>query len=314
MAEKIKIGLALGGGGARGLAHLGVLKALEEGRIPMDAIAGTSMGAIIGGAYAQYPDSGRLISMVHDLIDKFNLQSGWMEFFCREVEKNEKKKETLLKEIGYFVRKRFMYLVGASKISLEPREKLMDPLRIVLKDEPIEQAEIPFAAVAVDLISGKEVAIKTGSMINAVYASSSVEGVFPPLKSNIQLLSDGGVTSLVPVDAARQLGANFIIGVNIPEMSRRDNKLGTGIEVILRADSLTREKLNKLVLATADVIITPQVRTTHWANFGRADECIQKGYEAAKNKIDEIKEKIEKKKSPWTRLRKNIGKAIAGEH
>ena len=314
MAEKIKIGLALGGGGARGLAHIGVLKALEEEEIPIHAIAGTSMGAIIGATYAQYPDSKRLTSMVHDLIDKFDLQGGWMEFLSRDSEKNENKKENLLKEIGYFVRKRFMYLVGVSRISLEPKDKLMDPLRVVLNDEPIEQAKIPFAAVAVDLVSGNEVAMNEGPMIDAVYASSSIEGIFPPLRLDNQLLSDGGATSLVPVEAARKLQANFIIGVNIPEISKRENRLASGIEVILRADSLTRGKLNSLVLETADVIITPEVRTIHWANFGKVDECIQKGYEATKNKIDELKEKIEKKKSPWIRLRKNIARAIAGSH
>lgn len=312
MAEKIKIGLALGGGGARGLAHIGVLKALEEERIPIGAIAGTSMGAIIGGAYAQYPDSKRLTSIVHDLIDKFNLRSGWMEFLCRDFEKNENRKESLLKEISYFVRKRFMYLVGVSRISLESKEKLMDPLRVALNDEPIEQAKIPFAAVAVDLLSGMEVAIRKGSMIDAVYASSSIEGIFPPLRLNNQLLSDGGVTSLVPVDAARKLQANFIIGVNIPEMPKRENRLGSGIEIILRADSLTRGKLSNLVLETADMVITPEVRTIHWANFGKVDECIQKGYQATKRKIDELRKKIEKKKSPWLRLRKNIARAIAG--
>jgi NTE family protein len=314
MAEKIKVGLALGGGGARGLAHIGVLKALEEEKIPIDAIAGTSMGAIVGGAYAQSLDSGKLIFMVHDLIDKFNLQSGWMGFLCQDFEKYEKKKENLLKEISYFVRKRFMYFVGFSKISLEPKEKLMDPLKVVLKDEPIQRAKIPFVCVAVDLVSGREVVIKKGSIIDAVYASSSIEGVFPPLRMDNQLLSDGGVTSLVPVDAVRELGANFVIGVNIPEISRRENRLGSGIEVILRADSLTRKKLNDLVLTTADVIVTPEVKTIHWANFGKVDECIQKGYEATKNKINEIKEKIGKKKSPWIKLRKNIAKAIAGKH
>jgi len=313
MAEKIKIGLALGGGGARGLAHIGVLKALEEEKIPIDAIAGTSMGAIVGGAYAQFHDSGKLISMAHELIDSFNLQSGWMEFLCKDFEKNKEKRESLLKEISYFVRKRFMYFVGFSKISLEPKEKLMDPLKAVLKDEPIERAKIPLACVAVDLVWGREVVIKKGSMINAVYASSSIEGVFPPLPMDNQLLSDGGVTSLVPVDAARQLGANLIIGVNIPEISRRENRLASGIEVILRADSLTRKKLNDLVLTTADVIITPEVKAIHWANFGKVEECIQKGYEATKDKINEIKEKIQKKKSPWIKLRKNVAKAIAGD-
>jgi NTE family protein len=314
MAEKIKIGLALGGGGARGLAHIGVLKALEEEKIPIEAIAGTSMGAIVGGAYAQSPDSGKLISLTHELLNEFDLRSGWMEFLCQDFEKNEEKKESLLKEISYFVRKRFMYFVGVSKISLEPKEKLMTPLKAALKDESIEQAKIPFACVAVDLVSGREVLIKQGSMINGVYASSSIEGIFPPLRLNNQLLSDGGVTSLVPVEAVRELGANFVIGVNIPEIIRTENRLISGVEIILRADSLTREKLNNLVLATADVVITPDVRTIHWANFGKVDECIRKGYEATKNKINEIKEKIDKRKSPWTKLRKNIAKTIAGEH
>jgi len=266
----------LGGGGARGLAHIGVLKALEEEKIPIHAIAGTSMGAVVGGAYAQMGNCPKLILMLHDLIDQFDLKSGWMKFLCSEGEKNRERKEGLLKELGYFVRRRLIYVVGASRISLEPQEKLMEPLRMALKDEPIEKANIPFAAVAVDLISGKEVVIKKGSMIDALYASSSIEGIFPPLRIDNQLLSDGGVTSLVPGSAVRELGANFVIGVSIPETVRQEAKFGSGIEVILRADALTREKLNQLMLKECDVVITPEVRTIHWANFGKLDECIQK--------------------------------------
>ncbi len=313
MKQKIKVGLALGGGGARGLAHIGVLKALEEEKIPIDAIAGTSMGAIVGGTYAQIGDSAKLIAMAHDLIDKFDLKSGWMKFLSDEWMRGEKRKENLLKELGYFVRRRLIYVVGASRISLEPKEKLLKPLKVVLEDQPIEKAKIPFAAVAIDLISGKEVLLKEGSMIEALYASSSIEGVFPPLKVDNQLLSDGGVTSLVPVGAVRKLGANFVIGVSIPEMIKRETKLGSGIEVILRADALTREKLNRLMLNECDVVITPEVKTIHWANFGKVDECIQKGYEATKIKIKEIKEKIDKRKSLWSRLRKNLAQVISGK-
>lgn len=313
MKQKIKVGLALGGGGARGLAHMGVLKALEEEKIPIHAIAGTSMGAVVGGAYAQMVDSGKLILLAHDLIDKFDLKSGWMKFLRHEGEKNKERKGSLLKELGYFVRRRLVYVVGASRISLEPQEKLMEPLRMVLEDEPIEKANIPFVAVAIDLVSGREVVIKKGSMIEALYASSSIEGIFPPLRIDNQLLSDGGVISLVPVDAVRELGANFVIGVNIPETIRQENKFTSGIEVILRADALTREKLNNLMLERCDVVITPELRTIHWANFGKLEGCIQKGYEATKVKIKEIKEKMEKRKSLWNKVRKSLARAIAGK-
>jgi len=309
--RKITVGLALGGGGARGLSHLGVLKALEEARIPIHAIAGTSMGAVVGGAYAQRPGSGKLIQMAHDLIKQFDLRSGWMGFLCDE-EEGKARRENLLKDLGDFVRRRLVYVVGASRISLEHQEKLMLPLKTALKEELIEKAQIPFAAVAVDLISGKEVTIKKGSMVNAIYASSSIEGIFPPLRTDNQLLSDGGVTSMIPVEAVRELGANFVMGVSIPHTLRSQSKFKSGIEVILRADSLTREKLNHLILKKCDVVITPKVQGIHWANFGKLDECIQKGYDAARDKIDEIKEKIAKRESMWLKFRKTLGEAIAG--
>jgi NTE family protein len=252
-----------------------------------------------------------LILLAHDLIDKFDLKSGWMKFLCHEGEKNKDKKESLLKELGYFVRRRLIYVVGASRISLESREKLMEPLRMALKDKPMEKAQIPFAAVAIDLVSGREVVIKKGSMIEALYASSSIEGVFPPLRIDNQFLSDGGVTSLVPVGAVRELGANFVMGVSIPEILRQDTKFASGIDVILRADALTREKLNQLMLKECDVVITPEVKAVHWANFGKVDECIQKGYEATRTKIKEIKEKMEKRKSLWNRVRNGLARAIA---
>jgi NTE family protein len=115
------------------------------------------------------------------------------------------------------------------------------------------------------------------------------------------------------VDAVRELGANFVIGVNIPETIRQENKFTSGIEVILRADALTREKLNNLMLEECEVVITPEVRTIHWANFGKLEGCIQKGYEATKVKIKEIKEKMEKRKSLWNKVRKSLARAIAGK-
>ncbi len=312
MKQQLKIGLALGGGGARGLAHVGVLKALEEEEIPIHAIAGTSMGAIVGGAYAQYRDSRKLIHMVHEMIDRFDLQTGWMDYLRHEYEKDQRR-ESLLKELSYYVRRRLIYVVGASKVSLEPEKKLLEPVKAVIRDQPIENAGLRFAAVTVDLVSGKEVAISKGPMIDAVYASASIEGVFPPLKTGGRLLSDGGASSLVPVKAARALGADFIVGVDIPLTIREETKFASGIEIVLRADDITRDKLNRLLLEKCDVVITPDVGSIHWADFGRVDECIQKGYEAAKDKAAQIREKTKAEVSLWKNLRRKLGQAIAGK-
>ncbi len=311
MKRQVKIGLALGGGGARGLAHVGVLKALEEEGIPVHAIAGTSMGAIVGGAYAQYRDSRKLISMVHQMIDKFDLETGWMDYLRHEYEKDQRR-EGLLKELSYFVRSQLIYVVGATRISLESEKKLLEPLKAVIRNQPIENAGLPFAAVTVDLVSGKEVAISKGSMLDAVYASASIEGVFPPLRTGRRLLSDGGASSLVPVEAARGLGADFIVGVDIPLAVKEETKFASGIEIVLRADDITRDKLNRLLLEKCDVVITPDVGSIHWADFGRVDECIRKGYEAAKDKAAQIKEKTKAEMSLWKSLRKRLGQAIAG--
>jgi NTE family protein len=291
---------------------VGVLKALEEEEIPIHAIAGTSMGAIVGGAYAQYRDSRKLISMVHQMIGKFDLQTGWMDYLRHEYEKGQRR-EGLLKELSYFVRSHLIYVVGATRTSLEAEKKLLEPLKAVIREQPIENAGLPFAAVTVDLVSGREVAISKGSMLDAVYASSSIEGVFPPLKTGRRLLSDGGASSLVPVEAARGLGADFVVGVDIPLTVKEETEFASGIEIVLRADDITRDKLNRLLLEKCDVVITPDVGSIHWADFGRVDECIQKGYEAAKDKAAQIKQKTKAEVSLWKSLRRKLGQAIAGK-
>jgi NTE family protein len=309
MAKKIKVGLALGSGGARGLAHIGVLKALEEQKIPIDLIVGTSMGAIIGGIYAQEPDAKRLEQLVKKYVCHNDFQEGWIGFF---KDKFNRQKANLLNELTHFVRKKYVTYLSTRKLSLETSERLLNPLKELLKDEPIEKTKIKFATVAIDLTTGTEVILQEGSILDAVYASSAIQGVFPPLVVNNKLLVDGGPTSGVPIDVTRKLGADFVIAVNVPQMPRRENEFKSGLEVILRSDWAAQAKLNQLHLSFADLIITPQVRSIHWANFGKVDECIQKGYQAAIKKTDEIKDKLTRRKSFWRNFRKTLAQSIAG--
>jgi len=309
MAKKVKIGLALGSGGARGLAHIGVLKALEEQKIPIDLIVGTSMGAIIGGIYAQEPNAQRLEKLVKKYVCRHDFQEGWLGFLKDELNRKE---ENLLRELSHFVRKKYLSYLTTHRLSLEKKERLLNPLKELLRNEPMEKTKIGFATVAIDLTTGKEVVFQKGSIIDAVYASSAIQGVFPPLILNNKILVDGGPTSGVPIEITKKLGADFVIAVNVPQIPRKEKEFKNGLEVILRSDWVAQAKLNQLNLSFADVVVTPAVRSIHWANFGKVDDCIQRGYQATIRRIDQIKDKLAKRRSFWRNLRKTLAQSIAG--
>jgi NTE family protein len=302
MFRKIRIGLALGSGGARGLANLGVIKALEEEKIPIYAIAGTSMGSIVGGVYAQRVNFEETKELILKTIYKFNLKENWLEFLSHSFSTHER--GNLLQEVGHFLRKKYMSLLSANKIALEKKEKLLEPLKMMLKDEPIERAKIRFAAVAIDLISGKEITLKHDSIIDAVYASSAMQAIFPPLAKDNMLLCDGGLTGSVPIQTAKELGAEITIGVAIPQPLRTELDFNNGLEILLRSDAVGLNKLHNISLAAADVVIHPQVKAIHWGNFIRAEELIEKGYDAAKSQMKQIRKLISPKRNLRYKRRK----------
>ncbi len=175
------VGLALGSGSARGLAHLGVIRAIEEAEIEVSFIAGTSMGALIGAIYA----AGKLD----------DLEATFMDFDWK-------------KTISFFD-------VVLPKSGLLDGAKVSELVRNHLHTDAIEMLPKLFAAVATDIVSGEEVVIRSGDVIEGVRASISVPGIFTPVRSNGHILVDGGLTNPVPVSAARTMGADFVIAVDL---------------------------------------------------------------------------------------------------
>lgn len=176
-----RIGLALGSGSARGLAHLGVIRAIEDAGIRVDFIAGTSMGALIGAIHA----AGKLNE----------LEAAFLEFDWK-------------KTISFFD-------VVLPKSGLLDGAKISELVRAHIHADGIETLPSPYAAVATDIVSGEEVVIRNGDVIEAVRASISVPGIFTPVRSNGRILVDGGLTNPVPVSTARAMGADFIIAVDL---------------------------------------------------------------------------------------------------
>ncbi len=294
--HKYNLALVLGGGGARGLAHIGVLRVLQREGIMPDLIVGTSMGAVIGGMYAQIGDIGEVERKILSFIGTFGVKAKWLNFLG---ELDDKDRHDMFRDIAYYIKKRFAGFKTLTRISLEDKKILYDPLSSFFSDEPIENCKIPFAAVALDIKNGSMEVLNNGSIIESVYASAAVQGVFPPIDYRDMLLCDGGPIAIVPAEAARILGANRIIAVDVSPDIKEKAKFASGLEIILRADSISQDRLRRIDQRMADVVIAPRVHAVHWGNFTRAEYCIRRGETAAELSLNAIKDLTTKK--PWWR-------------
>jgi len=301
--KKGKFALVLGGGGARGLAHLGVLRVLQENNIKPDLIVGTSMGAVIGGMYAQFEDISTVEDRILPYIKSFASKGKWLDFLAKLESRDQR---DLFQDIAYYVKKQFLGIRTLTNVSLERKELLYEPLKQFLLDSNIEDCRIPFAAVALDLRYGQVKVFDYGSIIEAVYASSAVEGVFPPLEYKGMQLSDGGPVAVVPVEAARNLGAEKVLAVDVSHEVQTEDECTTGLQVILRADTVAQDRLRRLDLARADIVLSPRITGVHWAGFTRYKYCIGRGEAVTRAAIDDIINLI-KPSSWWKRFLSRAG-------
>ena len=292
--EKLKVGLALGGGGARGLAHIGVLKVLEKENIPIDFITGTSMGAIIGAVYALTKDISAIekITEKYSKISEFNIDLSFSE-------KERKDKPFFLKKMSDFLKKGYILNLELTKKYINDGEGLRRVISELVNNKTFEDTLIPFAVTAADLVKGEKIIIRRGKLFDALLASASIPGMFPPLILDKKILVDGGIVDVVPIEAAQSLGANFVIAVSVSQTIKKRDEFNNAVEILFRSDSITSSELRKLQLSFADVVITPKVGRFHWSDFSKAEQCVREGEIAAQNNILELKRKLKKVKPNW---------------
>ena len=309
-----RVGVALGSGSARGLAHIGVLRALDEAGIAVDCVAGTSIGAVVGAVYA----SGKLDS----------LESAVRDFDWRAI-------ASLLD-------------VVFPRSGLIDGRKIADFIRRHVHSEPIETLPIDFRAVATDIATGEEVTLGSGDLVEAVRASISVPGIFTPVLSEERILVDGGLTNPVPVSVARGMGAEFVIAVdlnhdivtgkNLRQLGRRSRPSGPPIpptrlggrqyvkasnwilrelrsaassvpalrawlggaalpnvfDVLLAAINIMEARISETRLAVdpPDLLVRPALGRMRLMDFDRASEAIAAGYEAARAALERVEVRL----------------------
>ena len=277
-----KIGLALGSGGARGIAHIGVLHSLDELGYRIVALAGSSMGAIISAIYAYEPSwktvEEKLLNYLIQNRDKLD------EF---EIFKNATDvKKFRLKSIRSSFYKFRMYSKLLNDTHILKQDILRDFISSVIPDKNIENAEIPLAIVTYDLIGAREAVFTSGSVIDAVVASSSIPGIFPPVEHNGMLLVDGGAISPVPVNAVKSICSKRIFAVDVSPPSPKIPKCENGMDIMMRVIDGNNQKLKQLELSGADKIITPEIAGLQWWRFEYFNTIEKRGYNAAMSVLE----------------------------
>lgn len=287
-----KIGIALGGGGVRGLAHIGVLQVLEDEGIPIHCITGSSVGAVVGAAYAQNPHAGSLLYKFRNTFDKFKFYSD-VEKACEADPGEMESKESFWGQVSKRVKQRIVVNVAQSKKELFPIAPMVEVVQSLVEEGEIEETNIPLGIVALDLHTGRSIMLTQGEIVRAVIASSSVTGYIRPMEYGDMLLTDGGAISPIPVEFLPPLGGNISIAVDITytKCSRMDDY--NVVNTVLRADVHRSRKMADLMMDLADIKIKPNIGHIHWSQFSRFEECLEAGIKSAKAALPEIKVVIE---------------------
>lgn len=256
----VKIGLALGGGAARGFAHIGVIKSLEAHGIVPDIIVGTSAGSLVGALYAAGNDGFTLHKLALEM-DEMAISDWSVPLFA--------KASGILKG-----------------------EAIQNYVNKTVRSTPIEKMKIPFGAVATDLNSGMPILFRRGSAGQAVRASSAVPGVFQAVQIGEHYYVDGGLVSPVPARFAREMGADFVIAVDISARPETQATSAT-TDIVLQTFAIMGQSLNRYELQQADIIIKPALSTMKGNDFASRNIAILAGEQAASALMPEIKRKLQ---------------------
>ncbi|WP_372946065.1 patatin-like phospholipase family protein [Muriicola sp.] len=267
-----KVGLALGGGAVLGAAHIGVLKALKEKEINIQFITGTSIGAFVAALYAFGKD--------WEEINEISCKLKWMDISS----------------------------ISLSRYSLLSNEKFGDLLVEHIGDRRIEEADIPLAIIATNAGTGEKVVLREGPVAQAVMASTCIPGLFKPVKIGGRMLLDGGIVENVPIKTLREIGAEYVIGVDLNAQHEYQEPQNI-LDVLLNSFHFIMQQSAKFQTQNADLLIKPDLSGFDRADTSQIEELIQKGYEDGIKILDEKDLSLESSwfAEQWGRLRTKLG-------
>lgn len=278
------------------MAHLGVLRALEQEGINIDLLTGTSMGALVASVYALAPQSNPVVERFQRYLESEEFKKTNPEFLHFHNHEEAPRYGGIFQRFASQIKKGIFYSQSLTKRAPISEENFSQNINFLLEEMEIQQTRIPLAIIALDLKSAKEVIMREGSLRMAVKASCAIPGILPPVKIGNWELVDGGWINRVPVRPAREMGADLVIAVDVAEVLDETEDYSTGLGIVLRTNDISRFALSRMQLEEADVVITPDVSGIHWSDFGHLDDCLWAGERATREKLDEIRSLVRKKK------------------
>src|SRR5437016_10629739 len=264
------VGLALGGGFARGFAHLGVLQVLEQRHIPISCIAGTSVGSILGAAYASGAPLARIIATCRTL--RFRDIARWR----------------------------------VSRLGLASNQRLGDLIERVFDSRQFEDLRIPMAVVATDLTSGEPVVFTQGDLVDAIRASCAFPGLFEPVEIGTRCLADGCLVAPVPTRSARDLAAAAVIGISVGMQVGHRGAPTNIFQVVSRAVNAAQKHQLEIWERHADLVLRPDVKSLAWDDFHRAEDAIEAGAVAARRALPRIEKLLGRKEEAAQHLQARL--------
>jgi NTE family protein len=285
-----KVGLVLSGGGAAGLAHIGVIKVLEEAGIPIDCVAGTSMGSIVGGMFAMGYTAAEM--------EKIALEMDWEAMMGDMVPRNDLTYEYKEQLEKYF----YDFPISGGRLQLPAgliagnniTNKLAEVTLPSYKIKLFSQLPRAFLCVGADVVTGQEVVIRSGNLHDALRASMAIPTVFTPVEVDGKLLIDGGFINNFPADHLKEMGADIIIGVDVQRMLYKKSELHSMITIIKQISTLTREDINARNRLLCDILIRPSTPGASTLTFGLSDSIIRTGERYAREQWADLKKLADK--------------------
>ncbi|MDO9333754.1 MAG: patatin-like phospholipase family protein [Dehalococcoidales bacterium] len=277
----MKIGLSLGGGGARGYAHIGAIRALTEAGIPIDIVNGTSIGAVMGGGYALYKDVDRLTILIRQVIHNVNIN--YFNIFNHQSESQTFLRNWLAEAVCD---------IASLRSSIQSHRHNLKALRAIFGEHTFADTKIPFSAVAHDLITGKTVVIRRGKLVEGILPSVAIPGIFPPVKRGKRLLVDGYVLANIPVCELREQGADFIISIEL--RSTEEAPYQNGLDILNGIEAMKQNRMERWAIAESNFHICINFRNYATERFDSHATAIELGYNVTKRVIPRLMRRLEK--------------------
>ena len=277
------LGLALGGGGSRGVAHIGALQALHSSGISPDIIAGTSSGSTIGAMYAATLDP----FWIENRFRKFMETDLFIEFRSGSLI-DGRNEETFLEKVTTKIKQHYMVVLGLNKSFVARREVIEKAVNFLIPLNSFSELKIPMEIVAVDIQSGEEIIYHEGDLKESIIQSSSIPGFFEPTIKNEKIIVDGGVVSPIPIEILKDK-VSTIMAVDITNNKLKPLQSPNMIEIMRRSDIITSLKLKAKLSSEADILVKPNVAGIHWSDFKNFDKLLYSGKSAMEKVLNKLK-------------------------